>query len=45
MKTTFAWIFVAVASYWLGYQAAMFNVEMGGKPSSPFDPYVVRSDP
>lgn len=32
-------IFVVVFVYWLGYQSAVFTVEMGGKPT-PFSPYV-----
>jgi len=33
-------IFVIVAAYWLGYQSAMFNVAMNGKPVSPFSTVV-----
>ncbi len=39
MKTWFPPMFIAIASYWLGYNAAMFNVEMGAKNNCMFSPY------
>lgn len=36
--------FIAIACFWLGHQTACYDIEMTGKPSNPFNPYVV-TDP
>ena len=40
LKDRLTLAFIAIACFWLGYQAAVYDIEMTGKPSNPFNPYV-----